>query len=148
MSTTSERTPPPAWRVTPTADSHFAWLRTKFAIDRTFMAWLRTAIAMIGFGFTIVQFFASFGKLERVSAPALPRSPVILGLTLVGSGTIALAIALVQYIETLRHLEGPAFSSISERRSHLDPAIWLGGAVLMIGIIAFVAIIYRAVLEG
>jgi putative membrane protein len=149
MSNTIERTTPaPAWRVTPTADSHFAWLRTKFAVDRTFMAWLRTAIAMIGFGFTLVQFFSSFSKLTGVAQAALPRAPVILGLTLVGTGTVALAIALVQYVGTLRHLESPQFSAIAERKTHLDPALWLGGAVLMIGIVAFIAIIWRAVLEG
>ena len=148
MSTRIERTTPaPAWRVNPTADSHFAWLRTKLAVDRTFMAWLRTSIAMIGFGFTIVQFFASFSKLASTHA-TLPRAPVILGLTLVGTGTVALAIALVQYIGMIRHLERPQFSSIAERKAPLDPALWLGGAVLMIGIVAFVAIIWRAVLEG
>src|SRR5262249_43401590 len=39
-----------------TADSHFAWLRTRLAVERTLMSWLRTAVALIGFGFTIVQF--------------------------------------------------------------------------------------------
>jgi putative membrane protein len=141
-------TPAPAWRVTPTADSHFAWLRTKFAVDRTFMAWLRTSIAMIGFGFTLVQFFASFAELRGVAPAALPRAPVILGLTLVGTGTVALAIALIQYIDTLRHLDSPQFGAIAERRKHLDPALWLGGAVLVIGIVAFVAIIVRAVIEA
>jgi putative membrane protein len=141
-------TPAPAWRVTPTADSHFAWLRTKLAVDRTFMAWLRTSIAMIGFGFTLVQFFASFAKLERVAPAVAPRAPVILGLMLVGTGTVALAIALIQYIETLRHLDSPQFGPIAEHRKHLDPALWLGGAVLVIGIVAFVAIIVRAVLEA
>ncbi|MDX2091476.1 MAG: DUF202 domain-containing protein [Kofleriaceae bacterium] len=148
MRPTIEPAPAPAWRVTATADSHFAWLRTKFAMDRTFMAWLRTAIAMIGFGFTIVTFFASFSRMEGVAPAASPRSPVILGLTLVGTGTVSLAIALGQYIGGLHHLEGPEFSAIAERRKHLNAALWLGGAVLMMGIVAFIAIIYRTILEG
>lgn len=148
MTPTIEPAPAPAWRVTPTADSHFAWLRTKYAMDRTFMAWLRTAIAMIGFGFTIVTFFSSFSQIEGIGPAASPRSPVILGLTLVGTGTIALAIALVQYIGALNHLEGPEFKAIAERKKHLNALLWLGGAVLMIGIVAFIAIIYRSVLEN
>jgi len=36
---------------------HFAWLRTRLALERTAMAWIRTSIALIGFGFTIVHFF-------------------------------------------------------------------------------------------
>ena len=39
-----------------TADSHFAWIRTRFSLERTLMAWMRTATALIGFGFAIVQY--------------------------------------------------------------------------------------------
>jgi putative membrane protein len=41
-----------------TADSHFAWVRTRLSLERTMMSWLRTAVALIGFGFAIVQYFA------------------------------------------------------------------------------------------
>jgi len=34
-----------------------ALLRTLNAAERTLMAWIRTAISMIGFGFTIYKFF-------------------------------------------------------------------------------------------
>jgi hypothetical protein len=34
-----------------TAESHFAWLRTRLAVERTMMAYMRTAVALIGFGF-------------------------------------------------------------------------------------------------
>ena len=30
-----------------------AWLRTRMALDRTLMAWNRTSLSLIGFGFTI-----------------------------------------------------------------------------------------------
>lgn len=33
--------------------SHFSWLRTRLSVERTLMSWVRTAIALIGFGFTI-----------------------------------------------------------------------------------------------
>jgi len=39
-----------------TSDSHFGWLRTRLALERTLMAWVRTGVSLIGFGFTIVQF--------------------------------------------------------------------------------------------
>lgn len=136
------------WRVNATADSHFAWIRTKFAVDRTFLAWLRTAVSLIGFGFTIVQFFSAFARMKEVGPAHVPRAPVYLGLTLVGAGTLALAIALIQYVRTLHHLEGPEFAAIADRRPRLDPAIWLAGALLMIGVVAFVAIVGRGVLEG
>ena len=40
-----------------TSDSHFGWIRTRLSVERTMMSWIRTAIALIGFGFAIVQFF-------------------------------------------------------------------------------------------
>ena len=30
--------------------------------ERTLMSWLRTAVSMVGFGFTIVQFFEHFHR--------------------------------------------------------------------------------------
>ena len=36
------------------------------------MAWVRTAVALIGFGFTIVQFFERFGGMEGVAAVRSP----------------------------------------------------------------------------
>jgi putative membrane protein len=41
-----------------TAESHFAWLRTRLAVERTMMACMRTAVALIGV-------FASFAVLLR-----------------------------------------------------------------------------------
>ena len=39
-----------------TSDSHFGWLRTRLSLERTMMSWLRTATALIGFGFAIDQY--------------------------------------------------------------------------------------------
>ena len=60
------------FEVKPTAGNHFAWLRTRMSIDRTLMAWVRTATALIGFGFTIVQFFERLGSMDNVAAAARP----------------------------------------------------------------------------
>ena len=47
---------PARFEVRAAAADHFAWLRTRLALERTIMAWLRTAVALIGFGFAIVQY--------------------------------------------------------------------------------------------
>ena len=50
------------FEVKPDAPTHFAWLRTRMSMERTLMSWVRTATALIGFGFTIFQFLYRFDK--------------------------------------------------------------------------------------
>ena len=57
--------------------NHFAWLRTRLAVERTLMAWVRTAMTLIGFGFTIVQFFAHLQEMDGVAPAARPQMPAI-----------------------------------------------------------------------
>ena len=57
MTDLSTNSTPHRFDVKATADSHFSWLRTRLSVERTLMSVVRTAIALIGFGFTIVQFF-------------------------------------------------------------------------------------------
>jgi len=80
-----------------TSDSHFAWLRTRMALERTLMAWVRTSVALIGFGFTIVQFFQRLGGMEGVAPAARPQAPRHLGLALIGAGVLSLVISTWQY---------------------------------------------------
>jgi putative membrane protein len=123
----------------PTSE-HFAWLRTRMAAERTFMAWLRTAASMIGFGFTIVQFFANLDQLEG----ARPHAPRMLGLMLVGAGVVGLGFALQQFRAVLRHLDGPEYAGIKSGHPPASPAVIVAIVVLVIGVFAFAAIVLRA----
>ena len=78
--------------------------RTRLAAERTLMAWVRTALSMISFGFTIYKFLQVLQ--EQSTVPVLrPQSPRDVGLTLIGIGTFSVIIACVQhwkYINKLR----------------------------------------------
>jgi len=50
--------------------SHFSWLRTRMSIERTLMSWVRTATALIGFGFTIFQFLHRFNQTPGIKPAA------------------------------------------------------------------------------
>src|SRR5436305_4411695 len=89
-----------------TADSHFAWLRTRLALERTMMSWLRTATALIGFGFAIVQYLNHLQQTPGVRPAYLPTAPEYLGLALISCGVLALLISLWQYFWTVRYLRG------------------------------------------
>jgi uncharacterized membrane protein YidH (DUF202 family) len=85
---------------TATAYSHFAWLRTRLALERTMMAWQRTAVSLIGFGFAIVQFFEHLQQTPGVRPAEHPHAAQYLGLALISCGVfrtryIALAASVV-----------------------------------------------------
>ena len=69
-----------------TADSHFSWMRTRWSLERTLMSWVRTAVSLIGFGFTIVQFFERLSSMEGVHPALRPQAPRSVGLSLIAEG--------------------------------------------------------------
>jgi putative membrane protein len=78
--------------------------RTRMAAERTLMAWLRTTISMISFGFTIYKFLQVVEEQSKL--PVLrPQAPRTVGLTLIGIGTFALIIACVQHWGYIKKLE-------------------------------------------
>jgi len=135
----------PRFEVRVTAESHFAWCRTRLSLDRTLMAWVRTAAALIGFGFTIVQFFERFAHMSDVRAAARPDLPRYLGLTLIAAGTMGLVIALWQYRTAVHYFDGPPFAPISWQRDGVTktPLLALAGTLVLMGVFAFVSVLIR-----
>lgn len=72
-------------------------IRTFLALDRTLLAWVRTAVTLIGFGFTIAKFLRQvISKAELIGIP--PLFPLHLGFVLVSLGILGLAGGVMQYI--------------------------------------------------
>jgi putative membrane protein len=132
--------------VQPSVSNHFAWLRTRFAMDRTFMAWIRTAVSLIGFGFTITQFFQHLRQMEDGSMrPMAEQSPRDLGLTLIAAGVGALAISAIQYRLGVRYLWGAPFQGIAGvKENPVRTPLFISAMVLVaIGVAAFGAVFFR-----
>jgi putative membrane protein len=132
--------------VQPSVSNHFAWIRTRLGLERTFLAWIRTGVSLIGFGFTIVQFFQRLQGMPavhgRVMSAEVPRN---LGLALIGAGIGALVISMLQYHAQLKYLWNPQFASIAgfDEKPHRTPAFIAAGTLLLIGIAAFVSVFFR-----
>ena len=75
--------------------TRLAYERTYLAHDRTLMGWVRTAIALISFGFTIAKVFELLREKEGERATLL--SPRAIGILMIAIGLVALALATIQH---------------------------------------------------
>jgi putative membrane protein len=130
-----------------TADSHFSWLRTRLSLERTLMSWVRTAVTLIGFGFTIVQFFDRLQQMPGVAPARSPEAPRYMGLALIFAGVMALVISVWQYRWVLRYLWSGNFASIAatEEERMQTPLIAVAMLLILIGVCAFGAVLVRYV---
>ena len=127
--------------------THLAWLRTRLSVERTLMAWLRTATGLISFGFSIVELFDRFGKMADVAAAKYPGAPWHLGLALIAAGTIGLAFAAIQYRVMIRYLWSPelkACAGIYDDRPRHTLVLVAAAVIVAIGIVAFFAVLLRS----
>jgi putative membrane protein len=130
-----------------TADSHFAWLRTRLALERTMMSWLRTAVSLIGFGFAIVQFFERLQQMPGVVPAYHPGAPRYMGLALISCGILALVISAWQYRWTARYLRSGSFVPIAglPNEAVQSPVLAISIVMICIGLFAFSAVLLRLV---
>ena len=104
--------------------------RVYFAAERTMLAWLRTGIAIVAFGFVVARFGLFLGLLHPQASPVAGHglSPY-LGAALVGLGVLAVAGGAIQYQRFCQTL------SLSHRPPSASPGFVLGlsWALVVIG---------------
>ena len=147
MANPSADTIPSRFDVKATASDHFSWLRTRLSVERTMMSWVRTATALIGFGFTIVQFFAHIQETPGVAPAYFPHAPRYLGLSLIFCGVMALVISIWEYHWGLRYLWGGDFAVIAgaTREGKQTPLLAVAIILALIGVFAFFAVLLRLI---
>src|SRR5579862_9841096 len=103
-------------------------IRTALAAERTLMAWVRTALGMISFGFSIYRFMHALDRTEE-------NGPRHLGIVMAALGTASLAAGTIQYARTLNALDGqrPGFTFYVACVGVAVGLLVLAGIVLRIG---------------
>jgi putative membrane protein len=113
--------------------------RNRFAAERTLMAWVRTAISMIGFGFTLYKFleFELSKDAQATLGSGKLHGPRNLGIAFIGMAVLSLTIASVQHYNYMRRM-GPGLAG-----GRFDLALLMAGIVSLIGILAFANVMFR-----
>ena len=112
--------------------------RTRMASERTLMAWVRTALSMISFGFTIYKFLQVIQEQDRLHV-LRSQAPRDVGLTLTGIGTFAVIIACVQHWKYIKKLRPDQPYELWK-----DLTFIVACVIAILGLLIFVSIILRA----
>ncbi len=103
------------------------------AADRTLMAWVRTALSMISFGFTIYKFLET---LQQSGTSVISVTPRSIGLFLVGLGTLSVLLGLIEYRQTMIDLDQRHYPAIRRPAFVIALILFAAGAFLFLSIVA------------
>jgi|ERR1700677_1354649 putative membrane protein len=112
--------------------------RNRAAAERTLMAWIRTALSLIGFGFGIGKlddFLQGAGLHTRF---AVPHSTLIFGASFIVVGILGLLAAIIQHARILKRLSRSDFAYNAMRPIVMTVAVLL----ILIGVFGLIAILW------
>jgi putative membrane protein len=112
--------------------------RNRAAAERTLMAWIRTSLSLISFGFGIDRIVAAIHTAFEVQFDPFHLSR-ILGLCFIVIGTLALLTAAVNHRQDLKQIERGYFVYTSRLSLSFVVAI----ALITVGTFAFLGILIK-----
>jgi uncharacterized membrane protein YidH (DUF202 family) len=118
--------------------------RVHMANERTFLAWIRTSIGIMAFGFVVEKFALFirqvsyfFGKSAGdVTTPPSHRYSSVFGIILISLGTIMGVLSFIRYKKVEKQIDGDTY------HPSLILDILLTLAILAIGIFLVIYLIY------
>ena len=109
------------------------------------MAWVRTAVALIGFGFTSCSSSSASAAWTALRPPRGAVMPRLIGLALIGTGVVVLTISAWQYHRMVRYMwtEFRTLAASGLKPVH-TPTYAVMVIMTLIGVFAFVSVLTRA----
>ena len=125
----------------PDAEINLAAGRTRLAYDRTMLSWIRTATALITFGFSIHQFFriANNEVVERTSF----IGPYEFGMLMIVVGLLALLLATLEHRSAIHALQAEYPKTKPYGSIHRSLAVVLATLVSILGLLALFSMLVR-----
>lgn len=112
-------------------------IRDHLANERTFLAWIRTSISIIVFGFVVAKFGITLREFLLVQNHVVKGSGASLsiGVGFMTMGIFLAPLALIRYRITMRHIDTEQFKPASAIAVLLGVVTALFGAILTIYLI-------------
>jgi len=111
--------------------------RTRLASERTLMGWIRTAVSLISFGFTISKAL-EYAEADHLVPGVRPQAPMVLGLTLIILALVALFFACIQHVLFVRHL--PATGT---GRQVWDLTLLMAASIAILGLLIIINLTFN-----
>lgn len=125
----------------PSTNTELAKERNRAAAERTLMAWIRTCLSLISFGFGVDRIITALQKsvvYDYIDDPLhLTR---ILGLSFIGIGTVAIVLAALEHRQELHHIKQENY----RYKSRSSLAFIVAISISITGLFAFVGIVIKS----
>ncbi|HUN44077.1 MAG TPA: DUF202 domain-containing protein [Acetobacteraceae bacterium] len=122
----------------PSLTNELARQRNRDAAERTLMAWIRTALSLIGFGFGVGRIDDYLQQAGLHTRFGLSHSSLIFGASFIVVGILGLLAAIVQHSRVLKRLSRPDFAYNAMR----PIAMTVAAALMLIGVFGLIAIFW------
>jgi putative membrane protein len=119
--------------------TELAKYRSRAAADRTLMAWIRTSLSLIGFGFGIPTIVRTIENTEVVHHVDPVRFSVIVGLAFIATGMLGMALGLKEHRRLLQQIQRDRYTYEESHSAEI-----IGVALLVIGFISFIGVIIKS----
>ena len=136
MNTTGDA-PPAERKPAPPADD----TRLRQGIETTLLAWIRTGMALMGFGFVVARFGLFLREISAIGGHPVQSSSAYsgpIGIVLVASGLLAVVISTIRFFRARRQIEEGSF----------EPEVFPEVAVVAVTLLTGAALVAYLALTG
>lgn len=121
--------------------NNFDKSREHLANERTFLAWIRTSIALMGFGFVIVKFNLFLKQISLMVIPTILNPKLdssLVGVIMIGIGVLVAVMAFLQFKKYEKQLKNNSFYSSSVLLLLITLILITGGIVLILYLLSVI----------